>query len=115
MRRTASEKLDIIRLVEGSDLSVRHTLAELGIERSTFYGWYDRYRQMGEAGLEPLRGTRRVGWNAISPARREEIVEAALREPELSLRQSACRITDPGWLSRLRLGIKRLWHPQSAR
>ncbi len=94
MRRTASEKLEIIRLVEGSDLPVRRTLAELGIERSTFYGWYKRYREMGEAGLEPIRAERRAGWNAISPARRQEIVAAALREPELSPRELACRITD---------------------
>ena len=94
MRRTASEKLEIIRLVEGSDLSVRRTLAELGIERSTFYGWYKRYRQMGEAGLEPIRAKRRAGWNAIGLARRQEIVDAALREPELSPRELACRITD---------------------
>ena len=37
MRLTAAEKHEIIRLVEGSDLSVRRTLRELGVHRSTFY------------------------------------------------------------------------------
>ena len=45
MRFTASEKLEVIRLVEGSDLSVRRTLRELGIHRSTFYAWYRRYHE----------------------------------------------------------------------
>jgi hypothetical protein len=52
MRYPASEKLEIIRLVEGSHLSARLTLAKLGIPRTTFYRWYDRYLQRGEAGLQ---------------------------------------------------------------
>ena len=37
MRYPASEKLEIIRLVEESHLSARLTLAKLGIPRTTFY------------------------------------------------------------------------------
>jgi len=37
VRLTAAEKAEVIGLVEGSDLSVRRTLAELGVRRSTFY------------------------------------------------------------------------------
>ncbi len=37
VRVSASEKLELIRLVEGSALSVRRTLAEIGLARSTFY------------------------------------------------------------------------------
>ena len=40
MRRTASEKMEIIHLVEGTDLPVRATLRQMNIPRSTFYGWY---------------------------------------------------------------------------
>jgi hypothetical protein len=36
MRYPAAEILEIIRLVEQSSLSVRRTLAQLGISRSTF-------------------------------------------------------------------------------
>ena len=42
MRYPASEKLEIIRLVEQSHLPVRRTLAKLGILPVTFYRWYDR-------------------------------------------------------------------------
>jgi len=52
MRYPASKKLEIIRLVEESRLSARLTLAELGIPRITFYRWYNRYLQRGEAGLQ---------------------------------------------------------------
>jgi len=37
MRYPASEKLEIIRLVEQSHLPVRRTLEKLGIPRATFY------------------------------------------------------------------------------
>ena len=37
MRYPASEKLEIIRLVEQSQLPVKRTLQKLGIARATFY------------------------------------------------------------------------------
>ena len=49
--RTASEKLAIIRLVEESELSVRRTLREIRLSRSSFYRWYAAYEQDGLAGL----------------------------------------------------------------
>ena len=52
MRYPASEKLEIIRLVEGSHLPAKRTLDKLGIPRTTFYRWYDRYLSLGEVGLE---------------------------------------------------------------
>ena len=41
MRYPASEKLEIIHLVERSDLPVQRTLDKLGIPATTFYRWYD--------------------------------------------------------------------------
>ena len=40
MRLGAAEKLEVIRLVEGSELSARRTLREFGVPRLTFYAWY---------------------------------------------------------------------------
>ena len=40
MRYSASEKFEIIELVERSSLSIPRTLAPIGIPRSTFYDWY---------------------------------------------------------------------------
>ena len=52
MRYPASEKLEIIRLVEQSHLPIKQTLDRLGIPRTTFYRWYDRYRVGGPEALE---------------------------------------------------------------
>ena len=46
MRYPASEKLEIIRLVEQSHLGARPTLEKLGIPKTTFYRWYDRDRSV---------------------------------------------------------------------
>ena len=43
MRVSASEKLGLIRLVEGCSLSIRRTLTEIGLPHSTFSAWYKRY------------------------------------------------------------------------
>ena len=51
MRYPASEKLEIIRLVEQSPLPVRRTLEKLGIPRATFYRWYDLYQAGGPEAL----------------------------------------------------------------
>ncbi len=52
MRYPASEKLEIIKIVEQSHLPVKRTLDKLGIPRTTFYGWYDRYQTGGPEALE---------------------------------------------------------------
>ena len=51
MRYPASEKFEIIRLVEQSHLPAKQTLDKLGIPRTTFYRWYDRYLSDGIDGL----------------------------------------------------------------
>ena len=52
MRYSQSEKIEIIRMVENSDLPVKRTLKELDVPKSTFYGWYRRYESGGFDGLE---------------------------------------------------------------
>ena len=58
MRYPASEKLEIIRLVEQSHLGVGSTLDKLGIPKTTFYRWYDRFLAFGDAGLEDRKQPR---------------------------------------------------------
>jgi transposase InsO family protein len=94
MRYPASEKIEIIRIVEQSHLSVRRTLEKIGIARATFYRWYDLYRSGGPEALEdrPPRPSR--VWNRIPDAIREGILQLALDQPELSPRELAVRFTD---------------------
>ena len=94
MRYPASEKLEIIRLVEQSHLPAARTLEKLGILRSTFYRWYDRYQAGGPEALEDRPSTPRQVWNRIPDEVRERIVDLALDTPELSPRELATRFTD---------------------
>ena len=94
MRVSASEKLELIRLVEGSSLSVRRTLAEIGLARSTFYAWYKRYLDGGPEALEDRTPRPQAVWNRIPDRIRARVIETALVHTELSPRELACRITD---------------------
>ena len=84
MRYPASEKLEIIRLVEQSHLPVKRTLEKLGIPRATFYRWYDRYQNGGPEALDDRSPRPDRVWNRIPEAIRERIIDLALDEPELS-------------------------------
>ena len=89
MRYPASEKLEIIRLVEGSHLPAKQTLDKLGIPRRTFYRWYDRYLENGEDGLvDHFTHPGRI-WNKIPDSIRTELLDMALDIPELSPRELA--------------------------
>ena len=94
MRYPASEKLEIIHLVEQSHLGVRRTLDKLGIPKTTFYRWYDRYLAVGEVGLEDRNSDPGRVWNRIPDDVRDEIIDLALEETELSPRELAVRFTD---------------------
>ena len=83
MRYPASEKAEIIRLVE------------LGIPpRATFYRWYDRYRDGGPEALADHRSRPDRVWNRIPDDVRRQIIDLALELPELSPRELAVRFTD---------------------
>ena len=98
MRRSASEKLEIIRIVQDSELGVKRTLQELGINRSTFYEWYRNYLDDGFEGLKPKSSDRKTFWNKIPDLERNRVIETALDRPELSPRELAFHITDnQGW------------------
>jgi transposase InsO family protein len=86
--------MEIIRLVEDSDLPVRETLRHLGVPRSTFYGWYQRYESEGFEGLHDQKPAPRPRWNAIPKAIQDEVLGMALESTELSPRELACRYTD---------------------
>ena len=94
MRVTAADKLEVIRLVEGSELSARRTLRELGVQRSTFYVWYRRYRAEGVEGLQARPAAARRHWNRIPPRVRQRVVDAALADPDKSPRELAWQLTD---------------------
>ena len=94
MRYPASEKVEIIRLVEQSHLSVRCKLEQIGVSRATFYRWYDRYQTGGPEALEDRPSQPSRVWNRIPDDTRQQILALALEETELSPRELAVRFTD---------------------
>ena len=94
MRYPASEKLEIIRIVERSHLPGKVTLEKLGVSRPTFYRWYDLYQRFGEAGLEDKRSGPNRAWNRVPENVRSRIIDLALDQPELSPRELAVTFTD---------------------
>jgi len=94
MKYPATDKLEIIRLIEESHLPVRRTLEKLGVSKSAFYRWYDLYARFGEQGLEDRRsGPGRI-WNRIPDDIRKQVLDMALDQPELSPRELAVTFTD---------------------
>jgi putative transposase len=94
MRYPASEKLEIIHTVETSHLPVRRTLDKIGIPKTTFYAWLDRYAAGGFDALEDRKPRPKRVWNRIADEVRDRIVARALEEPELSPREVAVAFTD---------------------
>jgi transposase InsO family protein len=86
--------MEIIRMVEDSNLSVRKTLRQIDISRSTFYEWYKRYQKHGYDGLAPKHRSPQQFWNAIPEWEKQRVVEVAREYPEKSCREVAFHITD---------------------
>jgi transposase InsO family protein len=94
MRYSASEKLEIIGLVEQSSLPARRTLRQLGVPPATFYNWYARYQAGGPEALADRPSRPNRVWNRIPDEQRIAIIDLALAEPELSPRELAVRFTE---------------------
>ena len=94
MRYPASEKLEIIQIVEQSHLPAKWMLDRLGIPRTTLYRWYDRYQTGGPKTLEDRSPKPWQVWNRIPDEVRDRVVALALDESELSPRELAVRFTD---------------------
>lgn len=75
-------------------MGIKRTLEQLGIPRSTFYGWYDRYVSGGLDALEDQKPCPTIVWNKVPDQQREQLYQLALDETELSPRELAVRFTE---------------------
>ena len=75
-------------------MPARKTQEPIGVPRTTFYRWYDRYLMGGLEALgdRPSRPDR--VWNRIPDEVRQQIIDLALEQSELSPRELAVRFTD---------------------
>ena len=95
-RYSASEKLELLQLVWESHLSVRCAVDKIGISRSTYYDWYDRYQQQGLRGLENRRPVAKRIWNRLDAAEQAQVLATARAHPDRSAREVAALVTDNG-------------------
>ena len=94
MRYPGTEKLEIIRTVEGSHLPTKQTLNMLGIPRATFYRWYGLYLDGGVDALDDRSPRPKAVWNRIPQDRRDDLIEFALEHESLTTRELAVKYTD---------------------
>lgn len=81
-------------MVEESNLSVKQTLEEIGVSRSSFYRWYDRYLSGGYDALESDSKAPKKFWNKLPESVKEQCIDIALQYPEKTPRELAWHITD---------------------
>lgn len=89
-----SNKLEALRLIESSGLSVSSALKRLGVARSTYYRWRQKFRMLGTLGLQDTKPARLRTWNQLLPEQDEMILEVATFNPEWSSREISLHITD---------------------
>jgi len=84
VRYTPEEKMEIIHLVEHSELPVKQTLEKLQVPHSTFYDWYRRYQELGPDGLMPKPSRNAQFWNRIPDPVCKQIVDILKNRPDRS-------------------------------
>ena len=94
MRYPASEKLEIINIVENGHLSTKKTLDMLGIHRATYYRWYNLYLEGGLDALADRSPRPKSVWNRIPQQVRDDFIEFALDYEALTPRELAVKYTD---------------------
>ena len=75
-------------------MPVKQTLDMLGIPRTTFYRWYDRYVEGGFDALMDRAPRPKSVWNRIPDVRRDDLIEFALEHEALTTRELAVKYTD---------------------
>ncbi len=90
------KKMDMIRSVESSGLSISAALKKLDMPRSTYYRWKHKLRTMGLQGLKDNKPHRSRTWNQLLPHEDDTILEVAYTYPDWPSRQICLCITDEG-------------------
>jgi putative transposase len=88
------QKMEMIRSVESSDLSISEAINKLDIPRSTYYRWKRKLRSQGINGLLDNKPYRARIWNQLLPSQVDKILEYATFNPEYSSREISLYITD---------------------
>jgi transposase InsO family protein len=91
---TKYQKMEVIRLIESSQLSASQALERFDLPRTTYYRWKRKLRSMGIHGLQDNKPKRLRTWNQLLPEQVDTILEIAYSLPEWCSRQIGLYITD---------------------
>jgi putative transposase len=75
------DKLDILQFIQAAPWPVKRALEVLGLARSTFYDWRDRYRRDGFRGLVGLPRSPIIPENRLLESERAQIIATAKSLP----------------------------------
>jgi putative transposase len=89
-----AQKMDIIRSIESSGLSISQALKKLDMPRSTYYRWKHKLRTMGLQGLKDNKPHRARTWNQLQPHEDDTILKVADANSDWPSRQISLYITD---------------------
>ena len=79
---TADDKAEILELVRKSPLSVQETLGQLGVPRSTYYRWKERFERSGIAGLQDHQPSPQTVWNRLTDQETQTVLDFAHQFPD---------------------------------
>ena len=68
-----NEKMQFIRLIEGSQLSISDALSKYDVARSTYYRWKRKLKTIGVKGLEDNKPDRARTWNQLLPQQVDKV------------------------------------------
>ncbi len=91
---TPEEKLDILRAVESSQVTLKEALIRLGVPFSTYYRWKANLERHGIEGLRDRSPFKGKTWNEVLPHEQERILEVADHHPEWFSREISLHISD---------------------
>ena len=91
---TPEEKLDILRAVESSQVTLKEALIRLGVPFSTYYRWKANLERHGIEGLRDRSPFKGKTWNEVLPHEQERILEVADHHPEWFSREIDLHISD---------------------
>ncbi|MCH8116464.1 MAG: DDE-type integrase/transposase/recombinase, partial [Chloroflexi bacterium] len=89
---SATAKAEVLEKVAASQASIRQTLRQMGVPKSTYYRWRTGTRA-------PDRRTRTIPWNRLTEGERERVLTVARASPAWSSRQVAAWIADNDYFS----------------
>jgi len=106
------EKMEMLRVTMGADVSVCKTMDALDLPRSTYYRWRKKWRQMGLLGLQDTHPKRCGSWNKLLPDQHTKIIDVATWNPDWPCRQVSFYITDHEGFSVSKTTVYRLLKAQ---